>query len=112
MNPTLSVLEHYEQIATITENMLTAARNDDWGEVLLLGQTYCESVERLREIGAQSVLDDTERASRHNLLVRILENDAGTRDLAMPQIARLSELLGRMKRQQTLLQTYGPPRTS
>jgi len=112
MSTPLTVLDHYEQIALITENMLAAARHDEWGDVLRLGQTYCESVERLREAGAQSVLDDAERASRHNLLVRILENDAGTRDLAMPQLARLSELLGRMKRQQSLLQAYGPPRRS
>ncbi|PND34977.1 flagellar protein FliT, partial [Achromobacter pulmonis] len=46
-------------------------------------------------------------AIKYDLLVRILENDAQTRDLALPQLARLGELLGRMKRQQTLLSAYG-----
>ena len=52
-------------------------------------------------------LDDAGRAMKYDLLVRILENDALTRDLAIPQLARLGELLGRMKRQQTLLSAYG-----
>ncbi|CFW41802.1 flagellar protein FliT [Bordetella pertussis] len=43
---------------------------------------------------------------KFDLLVRILENDAAVRDLALPQLARLSDLLGRMKRQQSLLATY------
>jgi flagellar protein FliT len=41
------------------------------------------------------------------MLVQILENDANTRDLAIPELARMSELLGRMKRQQVLLNAYG-----
>jgi len=110
MSLSLSVLEHYERIASITERMLAAARDEDWNRVVMLGRTYCESVECLRCAHGRPVRDEAERTSRHDLLVRILENDAHTRDLAMPQLARLGELLGRMKRQQSLLQAYGPPR--
>lgn len=51
-------------------------------------------------------LDEAARGMKFDLLVRILENDAAVRDLALPQLARLSDLLGRMKRQQSLLATY------
>lgn len=105
-----SKLRQYEQIAEVTEAMLGAARKSDWAEVLRLGQQYCELVEQLRTRDADPApLDQAERVAKHDLLVRILESDAATRDLAIPQLARLGELLGRMKRQQSLLQTYGVP---
>lgn len=102
-----AILEQYQEIATSTGEMLTAAQAGDWDTALALGQLYCEQVERLRQTEQLSPLDDAGRAMKYDLLVRILENDALTRDLALPQLARLGELLGRMKRQQTLLSAYG-----
>ncbi|MCD0504624.1 flagellar protein FliT [Bordetella petrii] len=104
-----SVLDIYREIATLTDSMLAAARAGDWTAVLACGQRYCEWVERLRSVDAVMPLDAAGKETKYELLVRILENDAATRDLAIPQMARLSELLGRMKRQQSLLSAYGAP---
>ena len=101
------VLDIYQDIATATGDMLAAARDGDCSRVLLYGQQYVERVEQLRALEPGLPLDDASRAMKYDLLVRILENDAAVRDLAMPQLARLSDLLGRMKRQHTLLATYG-----
>ncbi|MDF3861125.1 MULTISPECIES: flagellar protein FliT [Achromobacter] len=102
-----AILENYQEIAFITGEMLTAAKAGDWDLAMLHGQQYCERVEQLRQSDHKHPLDDAARAMKYDLLVRILENDALTRDLAIPQLARLGELLGRMKRQQTLLSAYG-----
>ncbi len=102
-----TILEQYQEIALSTSEMLTAARAGDWDTALMHGQLYCEQVERLRHAEPVNPLDDAGRSMKYDLLVRILENDAMTRDLALPQLARLGELLGRMKRQQTLLSAYG-----
>lgn len=101
------ILELYREIVSVTAAMLNAARVEDWSDVLHFGQTYCEKVECLRNIGVAEPLGDAERSQKHALLVQILENDANTRNLAIPELARMSELLGRMKRQQSLLNTYG-----
>lgn len=101
------ILELYREIVSVTTSMLNAARAEDWSAVLAYGQSYCETVERLRNMGGSAPLDDDERRQKHNLLVQILENDAHTRNLAMPELARMSDLLGLMKRQQGLLNTYG-----
>lgn len=101
------ILEHYQEIALITGEMLTAAQAGDWDTAMAHGQQYCELVERLRIAEPTAPLDEAGRAMKYDLLVRILENDAMTRDLALPQLARLGEMLGRMKRQQTLLSAYG-----
>ncbi|MGE8639144.1 MAG: flagellar protein FliT [Achromobacter sp.] len=104
---TPSILENYQEIASITGEMLTAAKAGDWDLAMVHGQQYCERVELLRQYEQKVPLDEAARAMKYDLLVRILENDALTRDLALPQLARLGELLGRMKRQQTLLSAYG-----
>jgi flagellar protein FliT len=101
------ILEQYQEIAVATGEMLTAAQAGDWDTALVHGQLYCELVEKLRHTERTVPLDDAGRAMKYDLLVRILENDALTRELALPQLARLGELLGRMKRQQTLLSAYG-----
>ncbi|EFF75624.1 hypothetical protein HMPREF0004_3003 [Achromobacter piechaudii ATCC 43553] len=102
-----TILENYQEIASITGEMLNAAKAGDWDLAMVHGQQYCERVELLRQTEQKAPLDDAARAMKYDLLVRILENDAETRDLAIPQLARLGELLGRMKRQQTLLSAYG-----
>ncbi|MGS1107186.1 flagellar protein FliT [Achromobacter anxifer] len=104
---TSPILENYQEIALITGEMLAAAQAGDWDGAMVHGQQYCELVERLRQIEHSAPLDEAGRAMKYDLLVRILENDALTRDLALPQLARLGDLLGRMKRQQTLLSAYG-----
>lgn len=101
------VLDLYQDIATLTGEMVAAAQDGDWTVVLALGRQYVELVEQLRYLEPGSPLDEAARAQKYDLLVRILENDAAVRDLTMPQLARLGELLGRMKRQQSLLATYG-----
>ncbi|AZY50882.1 flagellar protein FliT [Bordetella avium] len=102
------VLDLYQDIAAVTSDMLAAAQDADWTHVLELGRQYVDLVEQLRTLEPDSSpLEEAGRTIKHDLLVRILDNDAGVRDLAMPQLARLSDLLGRMKRQQSLLATYG-----
>lgn len=102
-----AILQQYEKIAAVTDSMLGAARQDDWALVLQLGQQYCELTEEIRQIDTRPTMNESEHAQKHDFLVRILENDALTRDLAVPQLARLGDLLGRMKRQQSLITAYG-----
>lgn len=100
------ILEHYQEIADVTGDMFASAQAGDWASVLSLGLHYCELVEDLKAIKRSVDMDETTRSKKHELLVRILANDANTRDLAVPQMARMGELLGRMKRQQAVLTTY------
>ena len=108
MTPSLApVLDIYQSIVNITGAMLSAARAEDWAQVVNYGQDYCETVERLRNIEPQEPpLDAEARSVKYELLVQILDNDAAVRDLAMPQLKNLSQMLGRMRRQQSLLVAY------
>lgn len=102
------LIERYKEIADVTGDMLLAAQAGEWDNVVTYGQNYCALVETLKVMQRPATLDEATRSAKYELLVKILANDAGTRDLAVPQLARMGDLLGRMKRQQTLLSAYNP----
>jgi flagellar protein FliT len=98
-----SILEHYQEIADLSGQMLAKARGQEWNELVTLGARYQEAVERLK---ALDPLDDDQKNARRELLTRILDDDARIRQLIAPELERLSHLLGTFKRQRTVLQAY------
>lgn len=103
MNARLDILSRYQAIAEISGRMLTEARANRWDAVVTLGEQYTQAVETLREINTLSLED---REARKELLTQILDDDANIRRLAMPELERLSGLLGNVKRQHRVLRTY------
>ncbi len=103
MNDRPTLISHYQAIADLTGRMLSEARANRWDAVVALGEQYHQAVEMLRELDVLSVED---REARRELLSRILDDDANIRRLAMPELERLSGLLGNMKRQHRVLRTY------
>jgi len=98
-----SILNRYQTIASISGRMLTEARANRWDAVYALGEEYYSAVEELRELETLSLED---REARKALLTQILDDDANIRRLAMPEMERLSGLLGNVKRQHRVLRTY------
>lgn len=103
MTPHPDILSRYQAIADISGRMLTEARANRWDAVFELGAQYHDAVELLRELDLRSQED---REARRNLLSQILNDDANIRRLAMPELDRLSGLLGNARRQHRVLRTY------
>jgi flagellar protein FliT len=97
------ILLVYQEIADSTEAMLHAARAGNWTVVHDHGQTYCRAVEKLRDLPDAAKLDSSDQTLKHALLITIIENDADARELALPQQMGMDELLGRLKREQPML---------
>ena len=97
------MIRHYQTIAEISTEMLDKAQTQQWDELIELGKRYHDAVEHLKTLAP---LDDDQKATRRELLTRILDNDAHIRTLVSPEMERLSHLLGVFKRQRTVLQTY------
>jgi len=97
-------LPHYEYLSRLSGQMLAHARAQDWSAVVALCLLYQQAVEGLREITSSE--PPVNAAARHALLSKILSDDASLRDLTSPELARLGKLLGSLKRQRTLHQTY------
>jgi len=98
-----NILSHYQAIAELSARMLTEARANRWDAVFDLGEQYHAAVETLRTLDLQSL---EAREARKELLAQILDDDANIRRLAMPELERLSGLLGNVKRQHRVLRTY------
>lgn len=109
MSTPAEMLQLYREASNVTGDILARAQSGDWDEVVHLGDAYLDIIRRIRDLGPVPPLGDEDRASKHALLVRILDNNARTQSLARPGLQRLGELIGTMKRQQTLANAYGQP---
>lgn len=96
----------YEAIAKVSGRMLDAARGDDWNGLLELQREYQRLVDMIRPLDSSTALDEHERARKHDLIRRILSDDAGIRDLASPRMARLSALLSSSRHTRALQNMY------
>ncbi len=98
-----AVLRQYQLIAALSSQMRAKAEAQQWDDVVQLGIQYSQAVEGLRRFNP---LGDEDRTARRELLTRILDDDAHIRHLAAPELLRLGQLMGTIKRQRTVLQTY------
>jgi flagellar protein FliT len=112
MSTTEQMLSLYREAAAVTSEILAHAREADWERVLALGDEYLALVEEIKSLSDVPPLDAEERAQKYELIVNIMENDAATRNLAVPSLERLGALIGTMRRQQSLMKTYGRAATA
>jgi flagellar protein FliT len=92
MKTTQEYFAHYEAIAAVSGQMLTAARGGEWSELKALQGSYRELIEQLKDADSRSELDESARARKLDLVKKILADDAAIRDLTSPSLARLSAL--------------------
>ncbi|WP_179402905.1 flagellar protein FliT [Burkholderia guangdongensis] len=93
MNRKADYFARYEAIADVSARMLNAARTGDWSVLAGLQDEYRQLVDGLREAADGVTLDQAELGRKLRLIRRILADDAAIRDLASPDVARLSTLL-------------------
>ncbi|MGX6567545.1 flagellar protein FliT [Cupriavidus necator] len=101
------IVDCYEEILALSARMHEAAQAADWDTVTELQQGYLAQVDRLRQMDHDAPFSDAERMRRYQLLDRILTYDARIRDLAMPQLKKLGDMLTSSRRQIELSAAYG-----
>lgn len=101
------LIEHYEAIAKVTHQMREAAALEDWDNLLSMQDEYSRLVDLLRPSDANLPLNEHQRARKHDLLRRILDDDARIRDRLDPRLARLSALLASGRQTRALQGAYG-----
>lgn len=88
-----TLLTHYQSIERTSEQMLQAARRQDWSEVGRLESVCSELIEQAREHGKHVKLSPTAQAQKQRIMLAILRHDAQVRSLADPWMADLSYVL-------------------
>ena len=91
MNNTL--LNYYQAIEKASQDMLQAARDGNWDQVLKLEGACALLISQLKQTAAGNPLGDEEAEFTSRIMQRILVNDAEIRQLAEPWLEDLDSLL-------------------
>jgi flagellar protein FliT len=87
------LLQYYQAIEKASQDMLEAARNGNWDNVLKLEGACALLISQLKHCAAEKPLADDEAQFKSRIMQRILVNDAEIRQLAEPWLEDLDALL-------------------
>jgi flagellar protein FliT len=88
-----ALLHYYQAIEKASQDMLNAARNGNWNEVLKLEGACALLISQLKHRAAESSLGTDEAQFKSRIMQRILVNDAQIRQLAEPWLEELDDML-------------------
>jgi flagellar protein FliT len=90
---TTPLLNYYQAIEKASQDMLEAARQGNWDQVLKLEGACALLIAQLKHSAAGHALGDDEAQFKSRIMQRILVNDAEIRQLAEPWLDDLDDLL-------------------
>ena len=88
-----ALLQYYQAIERASQEMLVAAREGNWDEVLKLEGACAVLISQLKHRAAETRLAADEAQFKSRIMQRILVNDAEIRQLAEPWLDDLDQLL-------------------
>jgi flagellar protein FliT len=88
-----SLLNYYQAIEQASQEMLEAARQGNWDQVLKLEGACALLISQLKHEAAGRPLGDDEAQFKSRIMQRILVNDACIRQLAEPWLDDLDQIL-------------------
>lgn len=98
METSSSLLTYYEAIERASAEMLAAARNGDWDQVVKLEGACVLLISQLKHAARGQEMRPDEARLKSRIMQRILVNDAEIRHLAEPWLEGLDQLMaGRPK---------------
>lgn len=102
------VLGIYENVSSLTRQMLLAAQASDWDQLSELESRCAHEVGLLRN-GQEpvSTLSAELRERKVQMLRQILDDDRAIRDITQPWLQRLQGLINNTGQQRKLEQAYG-----
>ena len=103
----LELISLYENVATITGNMLEAARSGNWELLERLEHDCSSRVQTLRENEIPFDLPTDMRDKKIRIIKKILADDKEIRDLTEPWMAQLSDLMKNSSTTRKLSRAYG-----
>src|SRR5471030_632186 len=101
------LVKEYQLILTLSEHMLTLAKEEKWDDLVELEVSYLKAVEATTKLP----LSEEISAAVQNLirvhLRRILDNETQIKTLLQSRMNKLAELIGQSVKQQEVNTTYG-----
>lgn len=102
----MRMIAAYEEILAITDQMLQAAKNSDWDELVAL-ELDCKHLtnQLIRQTTRQQLSDELQK-KKAGLIHGILERDAEIRAITEPWMTQLQKQLNNSSQQRKLGQSY------
>ncbi|WP_174849202.1 flagella biosynthesis regulatory protein FliT [Yersinia artesiana] len=101
------LLSEYQQILTLSEQMLVLATEGNWDALVDLEMTYLKAVESTTNITIFSCSSLMLQDLLREKLKAILDNEIEIKRLLQLRLDALSELVGQSTKQQAVNNTYG-----
>ncbi|TKI08363.1 flagella biosynthesis regulatory protein FliT [Martelella alba] len=103
-----SLLDHYQQILALSENMLMMARESEWDTLVYIEEKYVQAVAKITELNnSQDNALPTVIQEKISLVLRqLLKNESEVNRLLQARLNQLRELIGQSNRQQSVNSTY------
>jgi flagellar protein FliT len=112
-NP-IDTLPIYENMAVISEQMLTAARNANWELLSVLENRSSQYLAQLNQNSVEGAVEtqidnsnDALRERKVAIIKKILADDRDIRNLTEPRLTELSDLIKNTKNERKLVRAYG-----
>lgn len=106
MMDSTQIIATYENMLTVSGQMLEAAKSSDWDRLVDL-EKHCRALaERLSAGGASPRLTGQLRQRKVEIIRRMLADDAEIRNLTQPWMAQLQQFLGSARQERKLCQAY------
>jgi flagellar protein FliT len=101
------IISLYENVASITDQMLEAARNGNWDELVAL-EARCAGHVALLRTGEQPLpLTGVVRERKVKIIQKILSDDREIRNITEPWMTQLSKLINSTGTERKLKHAYG-----
>jgi flagellar protein FliT len=104
------VISLYETVAVITDQMLAAARNGDWEQLIALESRCAAHVGTLQK-EEPVALTGAQRERKVQIIQKVLADDREIRNLTEPWMAHLAKLINSTGTERKLSETYGANRS-
>ena len=104
----MQMITAYKEILAITDQMLLAARNSNWDELVALELDCKHLTNQLVSQTTHQQLNEDLQKKKVGLIHDILERDAEIRAITEPWMVQLQKQLTNFNQQRKLGQTYQP----
>jgi len=104
----IETLMTYEAILATTKKMLTAARNNQWNELVALEKECRMLAEKLIHNSPEPILDENLLQDKIRMIHEILGDDAQIKAITQPWMEKLQYMVNSVDLSQKLEQTYQP----
>jgi flagellar protein FliT len=101
-----AVVENYESLSSLMEQMSEAAALGQWDRLIELEKQCRARVETMKSADARSVLSEASRLRKAALIKKILADDAAIRSHTQPWMEQLQRVMRTTRQEQQVRRAY------